>query len=105
MPFYVVTYEHPEEDGWRKHLMTHVAWLRARLADGALIASGPFAEGSVKSAMLIIDAADHDALAGIIAGDPYAEHGLIANMSVRAWDPIFGAFNDRSSMPAASAGS
>ena len=99
MPIYVVTYEHPNEDGWKEQLMPHITWLQAQLKNGALLASGPFSDRTLRSAMLIISAADRVSLDQLIATDPFAEHGLIANMSVNEWDPIFGAFNNRSSMP------
>lgn len=28
MPVYAVTYEHPNEDGWKQHVMPHVVWLQ-----------------------------------------------------------------------------
>lgn len=99
MPLFVITYEHPDEEGWRRYVMPHVAWLRDRLEDGSLLASGPFAESPVKAALLVMDAPDRASLDALIATDPFAMEGLIENMAVRAWDPIFGAFNDRSSMP------
>lgn len=99
MPLFAVTYEHPDEDGWKQHVMPHVAWLKDRLRDGSLLASGPFTDASVKSALLIMQAPDREALERLIASDPFAEHGLIENMTIHVWDPIFGAFNKRSSMP------
>jgi uncharacterized protein YciI len=99
MPLYAITYEHPNEVGWREHVMPHVAWLQDRLADGSLLASGPFNGEANKAALLIMSAPDKRALASIIASDPFSIEGLIENMTVREWDPIFGAFNDQSSMP------
>ena len=99
MPLYVVTCEHPNEDGWKQQLMPHIAWLQAQLETGALLASGPFGDRTVRPAMLIMTAPDRLSLDRLIATDPFAEHGLIENMAVREWDPIFGIFNDRSSMP------
>lgn len=99
MPIYVVTYEHPNETGWKEHLMPHIAWLRAELKAGSLLASGPFSDNSVKSAMLIISAPDRSALDRLIATDPFAARGRIENMTVNDWDPIFGVLNERSSMP------
>lgn len=99
MPIYVVTYDHPDEEGWRTHLMPHLAWLRERVADGSLLASGPLS-GEGRRAMLLIDVPDRAALDELIASDPFAVHDLIADMTVREWDPIFGTFSGRSSMPA-----
>ncbi len=99
MPLYVVTYDHPDADGWAVHLLPHVGWLKDRLADGSLLASGPFVAASERTAMLIIAVADRSALDLLIATDPFAIEGLIANLVVREWDPIFGAFNERSSRP------
>lgn len=101
MPFYAVTYEHPDEEGWRNHVMPHVKWLQDRVQDGSLVASGPISQEVVKSALLIMIAPDKASLETIIASDPFAEEGLIQNMTIREWDPIFGAFNQGSSMPAA----
>jgi uncharacterized protein len=101
MPLYAVTYDHPDDAGWQLHLMPHIAWLKDRMADGALLASGPFTGSPTKTAMLILKAADRAALDALIAPDPFAIQGLIANMSVREWDPIFGAFNAQSSLPSA----
>jgi uncharacterized protein YciI len=99
MPLYAVTYEHPDEDGWRQYLMPHVQWLQDRVKDGSLLASGPFSDLAVKSALLIMNAPDRVALDSMIASDPFAEQGLIENITIHRWDPIFGAFNDLSSMP------
>lgn len=99
MPLYAITYEHPDEEGWRRHLPPHIGWLQDRLSDGSLIASGPFKNDEGRAAMLIMSAPDADELARLIEGDPFSVEGLIANMTVREWDPIFGAFNAQSSMP------
>jgi hypothetical protein len=99
MPLYVVTYEHPDEEGWRQHVMPHVAWLKERLKDSSLLASGPFTDAPVKGALLVMAAPDRAALDALIATDPFAVENLIENMIVREWDPIFGRFNDQSTMP------
>ena len=99
MALFAVTYEHPDDAGWQAQLMPHIAWLKDRVADGSLLASGPLIGTATKSALLIVSAPDRAALDEMIAGDPFAIEGLIDNMSVSQWDPIFGAFNDRSTMP------
>lgn len=40
--------------------------------------------------MLIIEAPDRSALDTIIASDPFAIAGLIEDMTVTEWEPIFG---------------
>ncbi len=99
MAIYAVTYRHPDEGGWRRHVGPHVAWLQDRLADGSLLASGPMLGGEIKSALLIFSAPDRRSLEAMIATDPFAVEGLIDALVVSEWDPIFGAFNDRSSLP------
>lgn len=99
MALFAVTYEHPDEAGWQQQLMPHIAWLKERVADGTLLASGPLVGAATKSALLIVSAPDRAALDELIATDPFADAGLIANLAVHQWDPIFGAFNGRSSMP------
>lgn len=101
MPIFIVHYEHPDDAGWQEQLMPHVHYLQDLLAEGILLASGPLPDATVKSARLIINAENEEELDAIIARDPFAKHGLIANMIVAKWDPIFGVFNERSSMPGA----
>ena len=99
MAIFIVHFEHPDEAGWQQQLMPHIHFLQDLLAEGVLLASGPYPDADVKSAMLLIVAADEVEAHAIIARDPFAEHGLIENMTVTKWDPIFGVFNDLSSMP------
>lgn len=99
MPLYVVTYDHPDGEGWSRHLLPHIGWLQDRLADGTLFTSGPLTGAVDRTAMLILAAADRTALDAVIASDPFAVEGVVANLTVREWDPIFGAFNAQSSRP------
>ena len=99
MALYAVTYEHPDEAGWQAQLAPHIAYLQDLLAEGVLLASGPFPDRPVKSALLLLKAEDRPALDAIIARDPFAEHGLIDAMTITEWDPIFGVFNPLSSLP------
>ena len=97
MAFFVVTFTHPNEDGWRKHVMPHVEYLQTLLTDGSLKASGPFVGSPDRSAMLIFSVPDRATLDRLIAADPFAIEGLIEDMTVTEWDPIFGAFQGESS--------
>lgn len=104
MPFYVVRFEHPDAAGWRQQLGAHLAWLRERVADGTVRASGPLVDAPDRAAMLVMAAEDPAALEAIIATDPFAVHGLIENMTVTQWDPIFGAWAAESTMPGLGSG-
>ena len=99
MALYVVRFHHVDESGWQAKLMPHIAFLQQLLREGSLKASGPLPGAADKAALLLIEAHDRPALDAIIARDPFAEHGLIDNMVVEEWDPIFGVFNAHSSMP------
>jgi len=91
MPLFVVTYTHPDEAGWRLHVTPHVEYLNGLVERGVLRASGPFKDTPHRSAMLLFAAPDRDALMALIAEDPFAIEGLIEDMTVTEWDPIFGA--------------
>ncbi len=99
MPLYVVRFHHPDAEGWQQQLMPHVAYLQQLLREGSLKASGPLPGAANKAALLLIEAPGRPELDAIIARDPFAEHGLIADLIVEEWDPLFGVFNALSSMP------
>jgi uncharacterized protein YciI len=99
VPLFVVRFHHPDAEGWQQQLMPHVAFLQQLLREGSLKASGPLPDAADKAALLLIEAPDRPALDAIVARDPFAEHGLIANLIVEEWDPLFGVFNALSSMP------
>ena len=99
MAFYIVRFEHPDAQGWQQQLGAYLGWLRDRVADGTVRASGPLVGAPDRAATLIMAAPDRAALDAIIATDPFAIHGLIENMTVTQWDPIFGAWAAESTMP------
>lgn len=54
----------------------------------------------MRAGFLIAKPDDEETVRDWIAGDPHAVHGLAAEMTVTAWDPIFGAFAEESSFAA-----
>ena len=92
MAFFLVTMTHTDLEGWTRHLQAHVAYLRRLVSAGSLRASGPLTDAPVKAGFLIITAADRTAADAIIADDPFAKEGLIDELTIRHWDPLFGAF-------------
>ena len=97
MAFYIVTMTHGNLDGWTRHLQPHIVFLREILEEGVLRASGPLTDASVKTGFLIIKANDRPHVEAIIARDPFAKEGLIDDLTIQVWDPLFGAFASESS--------
>jgi uncharacterized protein len=98
MAVFLISYIHPDHEGWLKYLGPHFDWLHAQVEAGSLLASGPPDHGAVRAGFLIAKAEDEQAVRDWVAGDPFVIHGLAEEMSVTAWDPIFGAFSDESSL-------
>ena len=67
----------------------HRAWRAGQAEQGALLGSGPFADGE-PGALLVFRADDADALALILAQDPFSREGLVRSTEVRAWDVVLG---------------
>lgn len=95
--FFVVTMTHPDGDGWGRHVAPHVEYLRTLVADGKLRASGRAIGLGLRAGLLIFTVADRAELDRLIAADPFAVEGLIEELTVIEWDPLFGAFAGESS--------
>ena len=98
--FFVVTMTHPDGDGWGKHVRAHVDYLCGLVATGKLRASGRAIGLPLRAGLLIFTVADRAELDALIAADPFAVEGLIAELTVIEWDPLFGAFAAESSLGA-----
>ncbi|NEW54596.1 hypothetical protein GV794_02795 [Nocardia cyriacigeorgica] len=94
MPLFAVHYTYTADTvpGRDEHRPVHRGWLSDRLADGALLTSGPYPDGS--GALLVFRADDESALQAMLAEDPFARQNLIADVRVNEWLPIFGAMSD-----------
>ncbi|OZB49146.1 MAG: hypothetical protein B7X40_05765 [Cellulomonas sp. 14-74-6] len=90
MTTYAVRYTYDERADVRDQVRPeHRAWLAGQADRGALLGSGPFADGE-PGALLVFRAADAEALAQLLAQDPFAREGLVRTTDVRAWDVILG---------------
>ncbi|HEY0214848.1 MAG TPA: YciI family protein [Cellulomonas sp.] len=67
----------------------HRAYLRGLAEQGAVLGSGPFV-GGAPGALLVFSAAHREALDAMLAGDPFAAAGVIAETDVREWAPGVG---------------
>lgn len=97
MSTFIVSYRHPDYQGWLQHLKPHMDWIMKQVESGCLIASGPVVGAEDRSAVLVFSAQDNESLREIIATDPYYIEGLVADLKITQWDPIFGTLRSHSS--------
>ncbi len=93
MPVYAVTYAYaPDTARLDAVRPEHRAFLGALHERGPLIASGPLtvAAPGAGAALLILEAADDDAVATLLADDPFRREGLIAERTIQEWLPVIG---------------
>lgn len=103
MAIFLISYEHPNYEGWVEHQAAHLDWLHAQVQAGALLASGPPRRtDGARAGFLIAKATDEAAAREWITGDPYVVHGLAEELTITGWDPIFGAFAHESSLAGSS---
>ena len=98
MAVFTVTTAHPDGEGWNTHVKSHVDYLLTLIEEGRLKASEPLRGTKLRSGFMIFSADDRAEVESIIANDPFAIEGLIAELVITEWDPLFGAFHDVSSM-------
>lgn len=90
MPTFAVTYAYDsrtsEQDALRPD---HRAFLRGLHEAGALLASGPWTEGS-SGALLFVEADDGAAALALLDSDPFWTAGFISDRTARGWNPVIG---------------
>ena len=94
MAFFLVTMTHPDGDGWGTHVLPHVAFLQSLIEAGKIKASGPVTGLGKRAGFIIMTAESREEVEQLIAQDPFAIEGLIDDLTILAWDPMFGAFAD-----------
>lgn len=78
----------------------HRQFLSGLLAEGTLLASGPFAPSDSlpdqqgAGALLLLRAPSVHAVEALLDEDPFHRAGLIQTRSLRGWIPVFGPFTD-----------
>ena len=85
---------HPDGDGWGQHVMAHVAFLQHLVDAGSIRASGPVTDLGKRAGFIIMTADSREEIEKLIAQDPFSVEGLIDELTIIAWDPMFGAFAD-----------
>lgn len=99
MPHFVVTYVHPDPDGWVRHLDAHLHWILEQIEAGTLRASGPTQGGDVRSALLVFAGPNEETVRAIVDTDPYMQHGQVSGLTITEWDPIFGSSRTNPAVP------
>ena len=88
MTTFAVEYQYDDRSAGRNEILpAHRAFLGALLADGALVASGPYTDGRA-GALLLVVAESAEALERLLDGDPFWQAGLITGRTVRGWEPV-----------------
>jgi len=90
MSIFAVRYTYDERAEVRDAVRPeHRAWLAAQADAGVLLGSGPFTDGS-PGALLVLRAQDEQEVGAVLAQDPFAREGLVAQTEVRGWNLILG---------------
>ncbi|WP_372593111.1 YciI family protein [Actinotalea sp.] len=93
MRTFVIEYRYDDQDLARAEVRPeHRAFLRSLLDAGTLIASGPF-DGDT-GALLLVRAESQDAVADLFDTDPFHRAGLVAERTVRGWEPVLHTWAD-----------
>ncbi|MFT3662651.1 MAG: YciI family protein [Gordonia sp. (in: high G+C Gram-positive bacteria)] len=94
MPNYAVEYTYDPDlaDLRTEHRPVHRAWLAEAYDAGDVLAVGAYLDGS--GALLVVRADDEEAAAALLAKDPFATVGAIADTRIREWMNFRGPFGD-----------
>ncbi|KXV61414.1 hypothetical protein AD948_01810 [Acetobacter senegalensis] len=96
MPIYLVRMDHPDGDGWGQHVVAHVLYLKRLIQEGSLLASGPLKGTPLRSGFLIMKGANRQEIEAMVARDPFSPEGLICDLRIEEWDPLFGCLSNLS---------
>lgn len=90
MPTYAVRYTYDQRADLQAEVRPeHRDYLTGVAARGLLLGSGPFADGA-PGALLVFDVPDRGTLDALLADDPFARAGVIADVEVRPWTLVIG---------------
>ena len=87
MPLFAVTLKFTDDAERRQQVRpTHREYLKTLVEAGKLEQSGPFTDDS--GAMLVYDAADLAEVQELLANDPYAPNGIVAEVTINEWNRV-----------------
>jgi uncharacterized protein YciI len=90
MPLFAVTYRYESDQAEEREANKpdHRRWLSGQVDAGAVRTVGPFLDGS--GALLVVEADDDEAARSLVNADPHCLQGLVPEVTVREWKPVFG---------------
>lgn len=90
MPFFLVTMTHPDGEGWGQHVAAHVTFLKRLIETGQIRVSGPVSGLGKRAGFIIMTVANEAEAHALITQDPFAIEGLIDELTIVEWTPLFG---------------
>jgi uncharacterized protein YciI len=91
MTMFAVTYRYTDDITTRDSLRAeHRDYLRGLADQGVLLLSGPYGPAEAPGALLLFLADDKAYIAALVAKDPFATSGVIADFQIAQWDPVIG---------------
>ncbi|EYT63704.1 hypothetical protein H483_0107210 [Dietzia sp. UCD-THP] len=91
MPLFAVSYryEPAQTEDREANKPAHREWLSAQVEAGTIRTVGPYTDGS--GALLVVEASEAGAARTLVAEDPHCLRGLVSDVTVRGWMPVYGA--------------
>lgn len=90
MTTFAVRYTYDQRADLRDEVRpAHRDYLRELADRGLLLGSGPYADGD-PGALLVFATTDRSALEVLLADDPFARSGLVAEVEIREWTLVLG---------------
>jgi uncharacterized protein len=93
LPYFLTTMTHPDGEGWGQHVSAHVAFLKRLIHAGHILASGPVSGLGKRAGFIIMTVASISEARDLIAQDPFAVEGLIDELTILEWTPMFGSLD------------
>lgn len=96
MPLFLVTMTHPDGEGWGQHVAAHVDFLNNLIDAGQIRVSGPVKGFGKRAGFIIMTVETADEARKLIEQDPFFVEGLIDELTIVEWTPMFGSLDSTS---------